>query len=73
MWVRMMAQIVGRLTALKVLRLVEPGLYPDGGGLYLQVTSPYAKSWIYRYTFRRKVREMGLGSLLPVYRCRMSS
>jgi len=29
-----MAQLIGRLTALKVARLSEPGLYADGGGLY---------------------------------------
>lgn len=61
-----MAQIVGRLTALKVSRLVESGFYPDGGGLYLQVTGPHAKSWIYRYTFRGRTREMGIGSLNAV-------
>jgi integrase len=54
-----------------VERIKTPGLYGDGGGLYLQVTanardgSP-AKSWIYRYMLRGKAREMGLGSLNAV-------
>jgi hypothetical protein len=30
-----MAQFVGRLTALKVLRTRKPGMYADGAGLYL--------------------------------------
>jgi hypothetical protein len=39
-----MARTVGKLTALKVTRLAEQGMYPDGGGLYLQVTGAGAKS-----------------------------
>ena len=33
-----MTRTTGRLTALKVTRAKRPGMYPDGGGLYLQVT-----------------------------------
>jgi Arm domain-containing DNA-binding protein/integrase-like protein len=62
-----MAQFVGRLTALKVLRTKKPGMYADGAGLYLQVTGDgnahVAKSWIYRFTLCGTAREMGLGSL----------
>ena len=62
-----MAQFVGRLTALKVLKTKKPGMYADGAGLYLQVTGDggahIAKSWIYRFTLRGRAREMGLGSL----------
>jgi integrase len=54
---------VDRLTALKVSRTKTPGVYADGGGLYLQVTSETARSWIFRYTLRGVAREMGLGSL----------
>ena|ERR1700730_9296514 len=38
-----------RLTALKVEKEKKPGLYSDGLGLYLQVRSGGAKSWIFRY------------------------
>jgi Arm DNA-binding domain len=62
-----MAQFVGRLTALKVLRVKKPGMYADGAGLYLQVTGNgnerVAKSRIFRFTRRGRAREMGLGSL----------
>ena len=62
-----MARVIGRLTALKVSsRAIKPGMYADGGGLYLQVTGTGAKSWIYRYMLRGKEREMGLGSLSAV-------
>src|SRR5262245_4866049 len=57
-----MARTVGRLTALKVERANKPGMHPDGAGLYLLVSESGAKSWIYRYSLRKKAREMGLGS-----------
>jgi integrase len=58
-----MARTTGRLTALKVMRVAsKPGMYADGGGLYLQVT-PGGASWIYRYMLRGRAREMGLGPL----------
>jgi hypothetical protein len=44
-----MARTVGKLTALKVTRLVDPGMHADGAGLYLQVTGAGAKSWLYRF------------------------
>lgn len=62
-----MAHFVGRLTALKVMKVKKPGMYADGAGLYLQVTgdgeTKAAKSWIFRFTLRGRSREMGLGSL----------
>jgi integrase len=51
-----------RLTALKVARAKRPGMYADGGGLYLQVTEGGA-SWVYRYMLAGRAREMGLGPL----------
>ncbi|HWZ38755.1 MAG TPA: integrase arm-type DNA-binding domain-containing protein [Bradyrhizobium sp.] len=65
----------GKLTALQVTKAKTPGMYGDGGGLYLQVTGDggkkIAKSWIFRYRFKGHIskagkplaREMGLGSL----------
>ena len=34
-----MVRSIGRLTALKVEKAKKPGMYADGGGLYLRVTS----------------------------------
>jgi integrase len=51
-----------RLTALGVDKQKKPGLYHDGRGLYLQVTSTGAKTWVLRYMLRGRAREMGLGS-----------
>src|SRR6516225_3317486 len=57
-----MTRTTGRLTALKVTRAKRPGMYPDGGGLYLQITA-HGASWVYRYMLRGRARMMGLGPL----------
>ena len=61
-----MGRTIGRLTALRVSRASAPGMYADGGGLYLQVTSREARSWIFRYTRSKRSREMGLGPLSAI-------
>jgi integrase len=61
-----MTKTVNQLTATKVQHLKAPGMYPDGAGLYLQITGAAAKSWILRYSLRGKASEMGLGSLRKV-------
>src|SRR3712207_2454621 len=61
-----MARDVARLSAVKVWHAKEPGYYPDGAGLYLQVSRAGTKSWIYRYTLNGRSREMGLGPLASV-------
>ena len=61
-----MARTVNQLSATEVQKIKKPGMYPDGAGLYLQVTGEDAKSWLFRYSLRGKAREMGLGSLRKV-------
>jgi len=63
-----MARQMHRLTPLRVQRLKEPGLYADGGGLYLQVRAADVRSWIFRYRMngRTTPRDMGIGSLADV-------
>jgi integrase len=53
---------MGKLTAIQVARVVTPGMYSDGQGLYLQVTHAGAKSWLYRYQLHGKQHYLGLGS-----------
>ena len=48
------------LTAAKV-RMAALGRYGDGDGLYLLVRHPEAAFWIFRYTIRGRMREIGLG------------
>ena len=57
-----MAKTVKRLKDLQIRRLSQPGSYPDGEGLYLQVRTSGAKDWFYRYEVEGKGRKRGLGS-----------
>jgi len=59
-----MAREIERLTAFKVeAKNLAPGMYPDGGGLYLRVTPEGARNWVLRYMLDRRPRWMGLGPL----------
>lgn len=51
-----------RLTARQVAAAGE-GYHPDGDGLYLLVSASGSRSWVLRYSLRRRAREMGLGSV----------
>jgi integrase len=57
----MAPRTLNRLKPLQVAKLKAAGMYPDGGGLYLQVTSPTAKSWVFRYAVDGRERYCGLG------------
>jgi hypothetical protein len=50
------------LSAIKIESATRPSYVHDGGGLYLQISRGGGKSWIYRYTFGGRRREMGLGT-----------
>jgi integrase len=50
------------LTQLAIKAKTEPGYYPDGDNLYLQVSSSGSTSWVFRYCLNGRSREMGLGS-----------
>ncbi|WP_371423293.1 tyrosine-type recombinase/integrase [Tardiphaga sp.] len=50
-----------KLSALFLRKDLAPGLYSDGGGLYLQVSQQKTKAWIFRYTRTGVHRKMGLG------------
>lgn len=41
----------------------RPGLYSDGGGLYLQVSQSGTKAWIFRFMLKGRARKMGLGPI----------
>src|SRR5947209_7049840 len=53
----------GDLTVKRIERLTAPGRYPDGHGLYLQVTPTGVKSWLHRYQRDGVEHWMGLGPL----------
>jgi integrase len=54
------------LSDLKIRRLKQRGMYNDGGGLYLQVRSEHAKSWVFRYETGGRQRYIGLGAFHTV-------
>jgi hypothetical protein len=56
-----MAGAVRRLSSLAFGRLKDPGMYPDGGGLYLQISRLGGRSWLFRFKVGGRERWMGLG------------
>jgi integrase len=57
---------IERLKPVALKKSLAPGKYADGGGLYLQVASGGARSWIFRFMIDGRARAMGLGSLNDV-------
>jgi hypothetical protein len=51
-----------KLSARKV-ETAPPGIYPDGDGLYLCVSASKRQTWVFRFSWRGRRPEMGLGSL----------
>ena len=56
-----MGKEIDRLTAKAVEKIKNPGYYPDGDGLYLQVSASLTKSWVFIYTLNGRTREKGVG------------
>src|SRR4051794_25780036 len=50
-----------RLSVKQTQRDLAPGLYGDGGGLYLQVSAKRTKAWVFRFMIAGHPRKMGLG------------
>lgn len=53
---------MGKLTQAFVKSVDHPGRYHDERGLFLRVTTNGSKSWILRYQFNNRRRDMGIGS-----------
>lgn len=53
------------LTVRRIEAETRPGLHADGGGLYLHVR-PGSKTWIFRYAFAGRRRDMGFGPVRDV-------
>ena len=65
-----MARTIGKLTALKVDKAKQPGMYGDGGGLYLRVTEDGAKNWVFRLHAERPAAVDGHGAAAHGQSCR---
>jgi integrase len=55
-----------RLSARAIERATAAGYLHDGGGLYLQITTTGARSWVYRFAMNGRRRDMGLGAFPAV-------
>src|SRR5690606_14684832 len=54
---------MGKLTAIQIRNLKEPGRYSDGEGLMLKLAAPGRGSWFVRVQADGKRKDIGLGSL----------
>ena len=52
---------MAKLTVAKIRALTKPGMYGDGGTLFLRVARGGSKSWIQRLAIDGKRRDIGLG------------
>jgi integrase len=52
----------GKLSSVD-LEALPAGLHHDQRGLYLQVATSGARSWLFRYRYKGRIRHMGLGGL----------
>ena len=51
-----------KLTSKAIESLSTPGRYASGDGLYIEVTDTGSKRWLFRYQFRGKRTQLGLGA-----------
>lgn len=61
-----MAREIGRLSPVKVQRIVKAGkrgMWGDGAGLWLHIGPTAGASWLYRFMMNRHARSMGLGPI----------
>ena len=52
---------INKLTETKIKKLDKPGIYSDGGGLFLRVRAGGSKSWVFIYKRAGNRTELGLG------------
>ena len=56
-----MARPLHRLTARRVETAKEPGMYADGGSLYMRIAPGGSKQWVFRYVRGGRLRDMHIG------------
>ena len=53
---------MSNLTPKRLKEITEPGVYQDGRGLMLRVSSTGTKSWVFRFTLEGRRHDLGLGA-----------
>ncbi|WP_313045194.1 phage integrase central domain-containing protein [Brevundimonas sp.] len=61
-----MARALHKLPPRAATTIVEPGRYSDGGGLYLVVGQGQSRKWVFRFKWRGRLVDMGLGAAASV-------
>jgi len=59
-------RIRNKLNVKQLPSLTSPGVYSDGGGLYIRVRPSGSRSWLYIGALSGKRREVGLGSVFDI-------
>ncbi len=61
-----------RLAPRAAITTTLPGRYGDGGGLYLVVSATGSRKWVFRYRWKTRLTDMGLGSasVVPLSKAR---
>ena len=57
-----MAREMNRLPPRAAMTTTKPGRYADGGGLYLVVGAGQSRKWVFRYKWRGRLVDMGMGA-----------
>lgn len=67
-----MARQLHRLSPRAAITTSVAGRYADGGGLYLVVSHTGSRKWVFRFRWKGKLSDMGLGSasVVPLSRAR---
>lgn len=67
-----MARQLHRLAPRAAITTSAAGRYADGGGLYLVVSPTGSRKWVFRFRWKGKLSDMGLGSasVVPLSRAR---
>src|SRR5690606_34998398 len=65
-WHALMMHVRNKFNVKGIAKLRKPGIYADGGGLYMRVRKTGTRSWLYIGMLKGKRIEIGLGSVLDV-------
>lgn len=57
-----MARQINRLPPRAAQTITAPGRHGDGGGLYLVVSPTGSRKWVFRFRWKKRLTDMGMGS-----------
>ena len=57
---------INKLSAAKIAKLAQPGVYSDGDVLCRRVAPGGSKQWLHRFSLDGRERRMGLGGIRDI-------